>query len=138
MDNKFVVLDKSKENLERLQKFILNIENSDENKDSLYRIVTYDFKIKKYGEYWGLESEFRNTVLSDLEHWLIEKEMVDIVKDSLVVIWYNYDDYATLYKIVGDDYGESLFDVFDGTLCKEGYKYKNLLPMNNLLEYFCK
>lgn len=136
MDNKFVVLDKSREKLEALHKFIEDVKNSSENNDSEYRISTYGFEVRQYGEYWGLEGEFRNTVLSDLEYWLELRGQEDIVKDSLVVINYENSDFAVLYTFIKNDCGESLFDVYDGTLCEEGYEYEDILPMDLLKKYF--
>lgn len=137
MDNKFVVLDKSKEKLEALHRFVLEVKESAENENSEYKITTYDFEIRPYGECWGLEGEFRNTILSDFEHWVIAKGQTDIVKDSIVVVNYENSDYAVLYTMVGDGCGESLFGIYDGALCEEGYKYQDLLPMKELKEYFC-
>lgn len=136
MDNKFVVLDKSKEQLKALWEFIENVKESDENQDSEYRMSTYEFEIKPYGEYWGLEGEFRNTTLNDLNYWLRTKGKTDIVKDSLVVINYENSDFAVLYTFADKSYGEALFDVFDKALCEEGYGYIDLLPMDLLREYF--
>lgn len=137
MDNKFVVLDKSKDKVESLKKFIEEIKESDANNTSDYRIATYEMQIKQYGNYWGLESEFRNTCLLDLEYWLKLKNKESIVKNSIIIINYDYSDYATMYNFLKDDTGENLFDIFDNIICEAGTIFKDEIPIDKLMEYFC-
>lgn len=137
MDNRLLVLDKSKEKVEQLRAFFIEITNRDDNYNSEYKLSTYDIDIVQYGDYWGLETELRNSGLVDLEYWLETKDKKDIVKDSLAIINYENSDYAVMYRFFDDEYSEQLFDIFDNTMCEEGKVYEEVLPMDNIRRYFC-
>ena len=135
-DNKFLLLNKSKDTLEEMVKFIQSIRNSDENDDSEYRLVTYEMEIKPYGKYWGLESMFRRSILDDLWYWIKEKNRQDLLKDLIPIIHYEHKDEVELADPNGGA-SDDLFDAFSGEMYEAGIVFDGVLPMTEIVKYFC-
>lgn len=138
MESKFVILDKSKDAVEALQRFIEESWYNERCVTPDKSLKTHSVRVKQYNDLWGLEGVFRNCTLQELEYWLTLEDKKGIVENSLIVIVYEGSDFAVLYNFFSDVDGTALFDIYEkNRLCGAGYAYKDYLPMNKLREYFC-
>lgn len=131
--NTFIVLSKDAERIDKAHKFMQHIESiSEEDRHNEIRLDRLN--TNKYGEWYALEGDLRNTYGSNIRYWMHKTDNITIFDNCYFIISYEKDDEIDLEDI-NSGTREHIVNAFD-ELYEKGKELSKIIPMDVIIQYF--